>query len=250
MAFGIAWFITNYSPRKNWITDNLAVIIALLSVTYLLAQYWMPLGASQSFFLNIIFVILLLILVLGGFSLLENYYTYILQWCLDHKKAFLSIPAFIIIFGATVWLGFNSVFGIISSGMNKLGWNINSTALWSDLSHTFPGMGKEFMPSLDEGSFLLMPTSMPHAGVAQNKLVVQQLDMLLSNIPEVELAVGKMGRVESAMDPAPISMYEIVINYKPEYMVNEKGHRERFKADRNGNFELAKVVSFQMKMRY
>lgn len=239
MAFGIAWFITNYSPRKNWIIDNLAVIIALLSVTYLLAQYWMPLGASQSFFLNIIFVAFLLVLILGGFSLLENYYKYILQWCLDHKKAFLSIPAFIIIFGATVWLGFNSVFGIISSGMNKLGWNINSTDLWSDLSHAFPGMGKEFMPSLDEGSFLLMPTSMPHAGVAQNKVVVQQLDMLLSNIPEVELAVGKMGRVESALDPAPISMYEIVINYKSEYMVNGKGHRERFKVDHIGHFELA-----------
>ena len=239
MAFGIAWFITNYSPRKNWITDNLAVIIALLSVTYLLTQYWMPLGASQSFLLNIIFVVLLLVLILGGFSLLENYYKNILQWCLDHKKVFLSIPTFIIIFGATIWFGFNSVFGIISSGMNKLGWNINSTGLWSDLSLAFPGMGKEFMPSLDEGSFLLMPTSMPHAGVAQNKLVVQQLDMLLSNIPEVELAVGKMGRVESALDPAPISMYEIVINYKPEYMVNKKGHRERFRVDDNGSFVLA-----------
>ena len=239
MAFGIAWFISNYSPRKNWITDNLAVLIALLSVTYLLAHYWMPLGAGQSFLLNIIFVALLLILILGGFSLLEKYYKNILQWCLDHKKAFLSIPTFIIILGASIWLGFNSVFGIISTGTNKLGWNINSTGLWSGLSHAFPGMGKEFMPSLDEGSFLLMPTSMPHAGIAQNKLVVQQLDMLLSNIPEVELAVGKMGRVESALDPAPISMYENVINYKPEYMVNEKGHRERFKVDRDGNFELA-----------
>ncbi len=52
-------------------------------------------------------------------------------------------------------------------------------------------MGKEFMPSLDEGSFLLMPTSMPHSGVEENQRVLAQLDMLLAGIPEVELAVGK-----------------------------------------------------------
>ncbi|MCK5468583.1 MAG: efflux RND transporter permease subunit, partial [Cyclobacteriaceae bacterium] len=56
---------------------------------------------------------------------------------------------------------------------------------------------------------------------------------------EVELAVGKMGRVESALDPAPISMYENVINYKPEYLVNEKGRRQRFKVDKVGHFILS-----------
>jgi Cu(I)/Ag(I) efflux system membrane protein CusA/SilA len=97
-------------------------------------------------------------------------------------------------------------------------------------------MGKEFMPSLDEGSFLLMPTSMPHSGVDYNRKVVGQIDMLIANIPEVELSVGKLGRVESALDPAPVSMYENVINYKPEYALNEKGHRKRFKTDRDGRF--------------
>jgi len=95
------------------------------------------------------------------------------------------------------------------------------------------------MPSLDEGSFLLMPTSMPHAGMEQNKKVVQQLDMLVANIPEVDLAVGKMGRTESALDPAPISMYENIINYKPEYILNDKGHRERFKTTSSREFILS-----------
>ncbi|MEQ9261525.1 MAG: cation transporter, partial [Owenweeksia sp.] len=93
--------------------------------------------------------------------------------------------------------------------------------------------------SLDEGSFLLMPTSMPHSGMEYNRKVVGQLDMLLTNIPEVELTVGKLGRVESALDPAPISMYENIINYKPEYMLNEKGHRVRFKVDKDKRFILA-----------
>lgn len=239
MAFGIAWFVQHYSPKKNWITKNLGVIIAVISVTLLLANYWMPLGAGKSLILNVVFVGILLVVILGGFGLLEKYYRNILAWCLEHKKTFLILPSFIMVFGATSWLGFNFVFGFISSGFDKIGWNVRTTSLWSDMSHAFPGIGKEFMPSLDEGSFLFMPTSMPHAGISQNKQVVQQLDMLIANIPEVELAVGKMGRVESALDPAPISMYENVINYKPEYLVNKKGHRVRFQIDKEGKFMLA-----------
>jgi len=62
--------------------------------------------------------------------------------------------------------------------------------------------------------------------------------MILANIPEVELAVGKMGRTESALDPAPISMYENIINYKPEYALDEDGHRQRFKATKDDLFIL------------
>jgi Cu(I)/Ag(I) efflux system membrane protein CusA/SilA len=54
----------------------------------------------------------------------------------------------------------------------------------------------------------------------------------------VELVVGKMGRAESALDPAPISMYENVINYKPEYLVDTKGHRKRFQVNDEGEFAL------------
>jgi len=92
------------------------------------------------------------------------------------------------------------------------------------------------MPTLNEGSYLLMPTSMPHAGVEQNRKVVGQLDMILNHIPEVDMAVGKLGRVESALDPAPISMYENIINYKPEFILDAKGHRMRFKTDNKGRF--------------
>jgi len=81
-----------------------------------------------------------------------------------------------------------------------------------------------------------MPTSMPHAGVEQNRKVVGQLDMILNHIPEVDMAVGKLGRVESALDPAPISMYENIINYKPEFILDAKGHRMRFKTDNKGRF--------------
>ena len=98
--------------------------------------------------------------------------------------------------------------------------------------------GKEFMPSLNEGSFLLMPTSLPHAGVEENKRVLQQLDMAVASIPEIETVVGKAGRTESALDPAPLSMYENMIQYKPEYMLNEAGKQQRFKVNEDGLFVL------------
>ncbi|GGD68073.1 hypothetical protein GCM10011412_02030 [Maribacter cobaltidurans] len=98
--------------------------------------------------------------------------------------------------------------------------------------------GKEFMPSLNEGTFLLMPTSLPHAGVAENKRVLQQLDMVVANIPEVETVVGKAGRTESALDPAPLSMYENVIQYKSEFMRNTEGKRQRYKVNTDGLFIL------------
>lgn len=222
----------------KWLLNHSGLVIAGLGVIWLLANYWMPLGASKSIFLNVIFVALLVGLILGFFSILEYFYKPILRWCLNHKALFLAIPSFLILWGAVIWLGFNTVLGFAAKGFDKLGWNVRTTSVWSGLAHAFPGTGKEFMPSLDEGSFLLMPTSMPHSGMEYNQKVVAQLDMLLTNIPEVELTVGKLGRVESALDPAPISMFENVINYKPEYMLNERGHRVRFKTDNNDRFIL------------
>lgn len=237
MAFGLAWFLDLAIKKEYWVLTNLKVIIAVISATWLMAKYWMPLGASESIALNFVFVVLVVALILGAFLLLEKYYLKILYWCLANKKLFLVIPAFLILFGGSAWLGFGTVFGFVANGFDLIGVQIRTTKVWSSMTHTFPGIGKEFMPALDEGSFLLMPSSMPHAGMSQNKRVVQQLDMLLANIPEVDLAVGKMGRTESALDPAPISMYENIINYKPEYMVNDKGHRIKFEVDGKGKYK-------------
>lgn len=228
VAFGLSWFIAKYSPIQNWWTRNIAVVISVVLVTWLLAGYWLPLGPENGSMFNFLFVTVIIALILGGFSLLEKFYKHILSWCLEHKAVFLTIPALLILLAVNIWFGFNSVFGLMPKALDTINVNIRSTSVWSSMAHTFPGIGKEFMPSLDEGSFLLMPTSMPHSGLAYNRKVLGQLDMLLSNIPEVDLVVGKLGRVESALDPAPISMFENVINYKPEYLTNAKGHPERY----------------------
>ncbi len=222
-----------------WAFAYTEVIIVVIGVVWLLAKYWLPLGPAKSLLTNVLFVALLVIIILGFFIVLEYFYKSILRWCLDNKVTFLLIPTFLILFGAITWMGFSNMLGFVAKGFDAVGWNVRTTKVWSGLTHTFPTIGKEFMPSLNEGSFLYMPTSMPHSGFEYNRKVLGQLDMLMTNIPEVELTVGKLGRVESALDPAPISMYENVINYHPEYMLDENGHRVRFKVDKNDRFILS-----------
>ncbi|MCI4641602.1 MAG: efflux RND transporter permease subunit [Flavobacteriaceae bacterium] len=204
----IAFGITALLNLQNKITDKQAnlvnIIISASAIVFLLAEYWRPLGVDKSIFWNLIFVSVICFGLLGVFSLFIKYYTRILRWCLDNKLFFLSIPTAIVIAGFFI----------------------------------MKNTGKEFMPSLNEGSFLLMPTSMPHSGVEENKRVLQQLDMAVASIPEIETVVGKAGRTESALDPAPLSMYENIIQYKSEYMLNTDGERQRYKVNDDGLFEL------------
>ena len=237
-AFGLLHSLSYQYPEKVEPHKNLATIaITLLFVTWLLTGLWMPLGVSVSKLVNFFFIALLLFLVLGGFAGFIRIYPRILGWCLANKGKFILFPIFIFLLGTSVWLGFNRVFGIIPKTFDMIGVNIRTTGLWSGLSHSFPGLGKEFMPSLNEGSFLLMPTTMPHAGVQENKEVLQQLDMLVTAIPEVEIVVGKAGRAETAIDPAPMNMFENTINYKSEYATDINGNRLRFKIN-DGKYEL------------
>ena len=79
-----------------------------------------------------------------------------------------------------------------------------------------PGLGREFMPPLDEGSFLYMPSLLPQTGLGPAIEVNAKLDLAMATVPEVESVVGKIGRAESALDPAPISMLKSIIILKPE----------------------------------
>jgi Cu(I)/Ag(I) efflux system membrane protein CusA/SilA len=222
--------------REGRYKDQIAMLIAVVAVSVLLAIEWRPLGLGQSVFVNFLFIGLVVGLVLGLFGLFIRYYARLLHWCLVHAKVFLLIPLTIILLAMNIWLGFGKIFGFVATGFDKIGVNVRTTAVWSGLVHAFPGMGKEFMPALNEGAFLLMPTSMPHSGVEANMQIVKQLDMLVQAIPEVEMVVGKAGRAESSLDPAPMSMYENIINYKTEYIQDENARKLRFKVDKEGNY--------------
>ncbi|MCL4502299.1 MAG: CusA/CzcA family heavy metal efflux RND transporter [Deltaproteobacteria bacterium] len=81
--------------------------------------------------------------------------------------------------------------------------------------YPFMHLGSEFMPPLDEGDLLYMPTTMPGISSTTAKTVLQQTDRIIWTFPEVEYVLGKAGRAETATDPAPLSMFETTIRLKP-----------------------------------
>jgi Cu(I)/Ag(I) efflux system membrane protein CusA/SilA len=180
-----------------------SIILAVVLV-WLLAGAWAPLGVEASQLLNFLFVALLSGLLIGTFWVIILSYSRILNVLLRVKWLFLMIVGLIV---------------------------------WSGVS-VYQDIGEEFMPALGEGSFLLMPTSMPHASIQENLANLRAIDMAIQTIPEVETVVGKAGRASSALDPAPLSMYETVINYSSEYKTDADGHRIRYAYnDKEDRFE-------------
>jgi len=224
--------------RKEY-PNYINIAITVLTAVYYLSIEWLPLGAHNSTLVNYLFVAGIVSVILLALMSMVHFYESIMRWCLIHKWKFLMLPALTLLFGLLVWQGTDRIFGFAATGLEKMGWNsFRQTALWQKSTKAFPGTGKEFMPSLNEGSFLLMPTSMPHSSIEMNLNYIETLDKRLSAIPEVEVAVGKWGRVSSALDPAPVQMFENTINYRPEYILDENGHRMQFKTDRDGSYLL------------
>ncbi|MCS7466310.1 efflux RND transporter permease subunit [Stieleria sp. ICT_E10.1] len=218
-----------------------ASAIAVLVVGFLLTDHWLPLGPEKGLFRNLMFVGGLIGGLLGFFTIFQRFiYEPLLRWCLAHKLLFLSLPALILLFGASAWQGFDRIFGFVPKvtsfvGVSEL--TVRQSSPWSALSAALPGLGKEFMPPLDEGSYLYMPTTMPHASIGEAMDVLQLQNKFLVSIPEVESVVGKIGRAESPLDPAPISMIETYITYKSEYKTDKDGHRLKFQFDeKSGGF--------------
>ena len=85
------------------------------------------------------------------------------------------------------------------------------------LSSLYPlkQIGSEFMPPLDEGDLLYMPTTLPGLSITKARELLQQTDRIIATVPEVERVFGKIGRAETATDPAPLSMIETTITLKP-----------------------------------
>ena len=138
-----------------------------------------------------------------------------LGWVLSHKGTFLLIPSALVLIGVTVWLGFDRMATPLTFTMQAAGVEPTKWSAWQRLERTFPGIGREFMPPLDEGSFLYMPSLLPSASLTQVQEVLAQQNSAIKTVPEVEHVVGKAGRAESAIDPAPISMIETIISLKP-----------------------------------
>jgi copper/silver efflux system protein len=206
------------------------VNLALFAIVgWYLASHWAPLGIERPA-TNFAFVLILVGGLLVAFRLFERAYPTILTWCLRHKALFLTLPAAIVIFGAASWLGWKGAFQWLPRSLNAIGLpgdSLEQSQTWQSAEAAFPGLGREFMPPLDEGSFLYMPTTAPHASIGEALDVLRKLDMAILSVPEVRTAVGKIGRADSALDPAPVSMIETIIEIKPEYQTDADGKLHR-----------------------
>lgn len=100
----------------------------------------------------------------------------------------------------------------------QISWSNEWRSAFSDkpvLSRFADGLGSEFMPQLDEGDLMYMPTTLPGLSIGKAQELLQQTDRLIKTIPEVAQVFGKIGRAETATDPAPLTMIETLIQLKP-----------------------------------
>lgn len=188
-----------------------ALLLAMLGID------WMPLGEHLGALANVLFVALVAGGLLGGFVLFERVYPALLRAFLTHKKRFFLLPGLMVLWGTVAFVG----------AAPLMPDSLRQSQPGRALSETFPGLSRQYMPAFDEGAFLYMPTTLPHASVGEVQRMLSNLDAAIAAIPEVDRVVGKWGRAESPLDPAPASMIETIITYHAEYGEDADGRRVR-----------------------
>jgi len=130
-----------------------------------------------------------------------------LNWALKFRKTVVGIA--LLILGAAVLLAF----GLPRPAVNRI-----AEAGFPTTANLLTGFGKEFMPPLNEGGLIHMPVLMPKTGLTEIQRVMSWQDKVMAELPEIEIVAGKLGRFETATDPAPTEMLETTIMLKPEYV--------------------------------
>ncbi len=149
-----------------------------------------------------------------------------LNWALEHKKTVVTLAVLILS------LAMLEAFGLPRGVVRKI-----DEAGHPRIAELVTGFGKEFMPPLNEGSLLYMPVMIPKTGLTEIQRVMSWQDKIIADTPEVLTVAGKLGRFETATDPAPTEMLETTIMLKPEYIPNGK-----FRVKRNPDWREGMTV--------
>lgn len=161
-----------------------------------------------------------------------------LKWALNHEKTTIAAAAgaflvsLVLVSGAGVLLvPMKAPVALVSAltkspGAKSLGDRLEGASEWLD-AHIAPGVGKEFMPPLDEGTLMFMPVTANSISLTEAVTIMKRQDAILRSFPEVASVVGKIGRVESPLDPAPVNMYETLVELK-----DPKSWRKGYTKDR------------------
>jgi Cu(I)/Ag(I) efflux system membrane protein CusA/SilA len=130
-------------------------------------------------------------------------YEPVLDWALNHRKTVLALAASLLAFCSVV------AFGLPDRFVSQL------STLSPQLAAKLRGFGSEFMPTLQEGSLLFMPVLLPSTSLTETKRIMAWQDRVIRETPEVVSVAGKLGRFDTATDPAPSEMIETTIMLKP-----------------------------------
>ncbi|MDG2220479.1 MAG: efflux RND transporter permease subunit [Rubripirellula sp.] len=139
-----------------------------------------------------------------------------LRYALNHKMIAMLFPAVLLVLGCGAWVGLPTVLRPLEKAARVFGAELNEFPGYVAAKHTFIGLRSDDWIALDEGSWFYMPTLYPAASFSQAMQVLQTQDVLIGQIPEVKDVLGKIGRVESALDPAPAAMVETYVMLRPE----------------------------------
>jgi Cu(I)/Ag(I) efflux system membrane protein CusA/SilA len=137
--------------------------------------------------------------------------------------------------------GYRPVIGLIL----KAPGTVLAIALLLTLTMLWPAtrLGSEFMPDLDEGDLLYMPSTFPAVSIGKAQEILQQTDKLIRTVPEVKRVFGKIGRAESATDPAPLTMVETTIQLKPHAEWRPGMTVEKLKQELNRQVQLPGITN-------
>jgi Cu(I)/Ag(I) efflux system membrane protein CusA/SilA len=138
-----------------------------------------------------------------------------LRFALNHKGIMLSFPAVIVVLGFGAWFGLPTVLRPVEKVAAALGADLNDVPGYVRAKHLFTGLKSDDWIALDEGTWFYMPSLYPAASFDQAMEVLQTQDAMIKQIPEVANVLGKIGRAQSALDPAPTAMIETYVMLKP-----------------------------------
>lgn len=149
-------------------------------------------------------------------------YRPVLGYLLRRKWVMAGLYVFFILWGSVAAFGARTVFAPVYPTEGE-----SQVRALKAMDEHYPGFGQEFMPPLDEGGLLFMPSLLSQAGIGETMEAMQWQNRQIKSVPEVKTVVGKLGRAETPLDPAPIGMIETIVNLKPKDQWRKAVPRER-----------------------
>ena len=202
LGAGLCWFVWG-DHIEEWTPLSPAWATAAAAGVGFVAGYWMTREKIRSMEEN------------PASRFMRWIYGARLRFALRRKGFMLSFPLLVIFLGLGAWIGLPTVLRPVEHVVSMLGADLNEVPGYVKAKHLFTGLKSDDWIALDEGTWFYMPSLYPAASFNQSMEILQTQDAMIKQIPEVANVLGKIGRAQSALDPAPTGMIETYVMLKP-----------------------------------